>query len=364
MDILITENQLKKLISEQPDSRFGPERFMSHSDFTAFAKGDYKNMSDGAWDAANKAQSEFIHGEGGKFQFQTIISQIPIIGPYLGAASLIYDFQSDYRNAKTPEQKTSVVLGYIAGIGIGIGLHFVCTSVAKLGVEGMTALSSKLKLGQALTGAEMAAVEEIASKAPQVTKLIVEAPKKLSPYADLIKQYKPQYVKKYGPNKYDELVGSLLTNKITKEQFVTSLKLSEKSSLEASFVSKVGLKFAPEEANTLKNLSQKLVAAKNDNTRQFIRLSVKNKVETYEVIYQRWDDYNFVGLADDKKGVMFLNSKYLNNASIERMEEVIFHEASHFKDPANVSPVLKASYKEIQSKQKVVNSLYDYFYEK
>lgn len=366
MKIHITESQLKKIIlmEQIPDSRFGPERFMSHSDFGALARGDYKDMSSNAWSDANKAQSEFYHGEGGKFLFQITISQIPIIGPYLGAASLAYDFQSDYRNAKTNKEKTNVVLGYMAGIAIGIGLHFVCTSVAKLGVEGMATLSSKLKLGQALTGTEIAAVNEMSSKAPQITKLISEAPKKLSPYTDLIKQYKPQYIKKYGVNRYDELLGSLLTNKIPKEEFITSLKLSQKSSLEASFVSKAGIKFASEETQNLKKIANNISGLVNgDDIRQSVVLSVKGEKKSYSVIYYNWEDYTWIGLADRKKGSIYLNAKYLENATPEKIEEVLFHEASHIKDPAHVSPKLEADYvkvkKNITSAEKVTNFFWD-----
>ena len=369
MKLIITESQLRKIVSEQPDSRFGPERFMDYKDQMNLASGNHKDMSANAWDVANKKQTEFNRGEGGKLLMQILVSEIPIIGPYLGGALLGYNFQSDYRAAKTPEQKENVVLGYLAGIAIGVGVGAVSSSVSKLGSAGMATMSQKLKAGQALTELETAAANEMIAAAPQVQKLVQEAPKKLSPYASMIKEYKPQFIKKYGADKYDNLIGGMMSNTIDKNQFVKYLKFGFENP-EGNFVSQFGVKFTPAEVNSVNKITSfidKLPYVVKDGIKIFsggkyrgpvIRVSTKASeagfvdlqvsfysTRTIKRMYPTreylWRSAGFMS----KKNEIVLNMEYVSKASKGDIDRLIFHEIGHIKDPALVkSPALLKVY--------------------
>ena len=86
MKYLISERQYKVLI-EQPDSRFGPEQYMSHSERRDFHSGNPERAG-AALVSGSKKQMEYIHSLD-PHTVSTIFAIgtafIPLVGPFISA---------------------------------------------------------------------------------------------------------------------------------------------------------------------------------------------------------------------------------------------------------------------------------------
>jgi hypothetical protein len=151
MEYIITESQLK-IIMEQPDSRFGLERF------------GYKPEKPETLDKAVESQRELHNSQLYRTTMQIITSFIPIVGPAISLGLLGLDVKRDYDKASTPEEKNNILLSYIVGMAFVWGLGKIFKSVSSLGEEGMQTLSKKLKMKNAyksLSTKEAAVVFEL-----------------------------------------------------------------------------------------------------------------------------------------------------------------------------------------------------------
>jgi hypothetical protein len=153
MKILISEEQLKHIISEQPDSHFGLERFGYNSDKPE------------TLDKAVASQREINNNQLYRTVMQIMAAYIPFFGAAISVGLVGLDVKRDYESANTPEDKKRIILSYVIGMAFVWGLGKVFKSIASLGEGGMTNLSNKMrrKLGawKALSSQEMSVIFDI-----------------------------------------------------------------------------------------------------------------------------------------------------------------------------------------------------------
>jgi hypothetical protein len=154
MEYIITESQLQRIISEQPDSHFGLERFGYNPD-----KPETTNK-------AIESQRELHNSKLYRTLLQTITAFVPIVGPSLSMGLMGMDVKRDYDNASTKEEKGNIILSYVIGMAFVWGLGKVFKSVASLGETGMKQLSKKISRGlpySSLSTQEAAVIFEVTS---------------------------------------------------------------------------------------------------------------------------------------------------------------------------------------------------------
>ena len=132
MKIVITEQQLKRIISEQPDSHFGLERF------------GYNPEKPETLDHAVDAQREINGNQLYRTVMQVMTSFIPYFGTAISMGLVGLDMKRDYELAKTPEDKKRIIMSYVVGMAFVWGLGKVFKSMAVLGESGMKNLSKKM----------------------------------------------------------------------------------------------------------------------------------------------------------------------------------------------------------------------------
>ena len=122
---------------EQPDSRFGLERF------------GYNPNKPETLDKAVASQRELHNSQLYRTTMQILTAFIPVVGPAISLGLLGLDVKRDYDKATTSEEKNNILLSYIVGMAFVWGLGKIFKSVATLGEDGMQTLSKKLKMKDA-----------------------------------------------------------------------------------------------------------------------------------------------------------------------------------------------------------------------
>lgn len=133
MKILISEEQLKRIISEQPDSHFGLERFGYNSDKPE------------TLDKAVASQREINNNQLYRTVMQIMAAYIPFFGAAISVGLVGFDVKRDYDAASNPEDKKQIILSYVIGMAFVWGLGKVFKSIASLGESGMKNLSNKMR---------------------------------------------------------------------------------------------------------------------------------------------------------------------------------------------------------------------------
>lgn len=154
MEYIITESQLQRIISEQPDSRFGLERF------------GYNPNKPETLDKAIESQRELHNNQLYRTTMQIITAFIPVVGPYISMGLLGLDVKRDYDKASTKEEKGNIILSYVIGMAFVWGLGKIFKSIGSLGEDGMQQLSKKVRRGlpyKSLSTKEAAVVFDISS---------------------------------------------------------------------------------------------------------------------------------------------------------------------------------------------------------
>jgi len=238
MKILITESQYKNIILEQPDEKFGLERF------------GYNPNKPETMDKAIEMQRELNNSQFYRDALMLATSCIPVLGGLISAGVLGVDFTINYKNAKTDEEKKEVILSYIVSIAIAIGLGIAIKSIAKLGKVGMDALAKKIATKKVLLPEELQVVKDLSQHpdlVKQKIKPFVESLKKVEPkgkpprersWMDFDKRptevkvfedKKYKYIQKYGQDRFNKLESSFKSGKITEERFKGWLDVGTKT---------------------------------------------------------------------------------------------------------------------------------------
>ena len=154
MKYIISKRQFN-LLTEQPDSRFGPERFMTGQE-------KFKTThSSKAWDQAIEKEREFNksldpHTVNAVFGIASLF--IPVVGPFIAAGIGLADAAVYLREGKKNEAALASVFSLLPGISKVVQK---IPMIGKLGKKGMDLLSSKIIKRAALTGSELAVVQAV-----------------------------------------------------------------------------------------------------------------------------------------------------------------------------------------------------------
>lgn len=157
MKIIITESQLRKLLSEQNeagfDRRYGTE--------AAAAKTNADNRA--LVNSAANWYKQNAHTVNSVLQFGSAF--IPVVGPFIAAGIGLADAGIYYKNGNTKTAGLVAVLSLLPGITTVVSK---IPGVAELGEKGMAALATKLGIGATLTSTETAVVDGLAANSQLV----------------------------------------------------------------------------------------------------------------------------------------------------------------------------------------------------
>jgi hypothetical protein len=173
MRYVVTERQLKLLV-EQPESRFGPEQFMSHSERQDFHSGNSEKAG-AALMSGSKKQMDYVHSID-PHTVMTIAAFgtafIPLVGPFISSGIAMADAAMYYKQGDT---KTAGLVGLfslipvIGGLAAKLGLGQVTSKI-------MSEIAKKISFGGKFSAAEV----QIVNKVAQYRNLIQQEITKLS----------------------------------------------------------------------------------------------------------------------------------------------------------------------------------------
>ena len=170
---------LKRLVSEQPESRFGPEQYMNQSERQAMRSGNPQQAGQALYSGAQK-QSQAIHS----INPHTVASIvgiaslfIPVVGPFIAAGIGMMDAGMYMKEGKKKEAAIVGLFSLLPGI---LKVTKMIPGVAQLGAKGMAALGSKVASGAALTTSEAAIVDTIAANQAVISSEAQEVAKNMA----------------------------------------------------------------------------------------------------------------------------------------------------------------------------------------
>jgi hypothetical protein len=148
MKILITESQLRKIISEQSDASF--DRRYGTADAAAKTNADNRALVNSVanWYKQNAHTVNTVLQIGTAF--------IPLVGPFISAGIGLADASIYYKNGDTKQAGLVAILSILPGAG---KLVSKIPAIAQLGEKGMAALAVKLGTNKALTSIETGIVD-------------------------------------------------------------------------------------------------------------------------------------------------------------------------------------------------------------
>ena len=281
------------------------------------------------------------------------VSIIPMIGPWIAGALVTDQTVDAWKNAKTDEEKGLIALGAVCNLifGMKLGVNATTSTILKK-VENATfkTIADKLTSGKAneLTTNQISILQEVGNNKTQITGFI-----------DNINSLKPNYIQRFGKQKYENLLGQFISNKINKDVFIKTLKSAEKSSLKsANFVSQYGIKFSQNELNQIhqytnfiKRLPKVLTKDVLNSINPTIEVmtidgpkSIRMKFITSKQAVKMWGEKykdTFGGALDNEIYFVVDNIKKMSSTDLDQL---FYHEFAHIKDPSSVSSKLNQSY--------------------
>jgi len=283
---------------------------------------------------------------------------IPVVGPFLSAALGASDAALYYNEGDKKSAGITAVFSMLPFLGPIVSK---IPGLKQLGSKGMVALASKLSKSEKLTEVEVQLVKQIADNSKVIQTELQGASNTLKPISQTIEEFKPKFIERLGQTKYEELLQNLISKKITKEQFINTLKQTQLASPElAQFVSKYGIKFSQGELNSIHKITDSLRSKLNfkllDETLERwvpeIQVVTKNGPKTIKVKFinsktaMKWWGKEF----QDSYGGAFEDEIYFIYDNVRKMskgdmDQLFYHEFAHVKDPSMVSTKLDKLYK-------------------
>jgi hypothetical protein len=152
---------------------------------------------------------------------------IPVVGPFISAGIGLADAAMYYNEG---DKKTAGLVGVFSMLPFVGKIVSKIPGVKQLGTKGMALLASKLsKGGSNLTKAEVGIVNAIKMEKNLINSELNSASEILKSIGKNIDTHKAKYISKYGQSKYDELLSSLLSKKITPKSFIQNLETKSSS---------------------------------------------------------------------------------------------------------------------------------------
>jgi len=351
MKIILTESQFNRILSEQVVKGVNSTT-LTPTTQTSFLE-PTTNVASGTYNSTLGKSGVDIHTELAILQIATAF--IPEAGIYVSAGIGLIDAGIYYNEG---DKTMAAVTAALAAIPLASQIP----GVKEVGKRVMSAIIGKIIAGVKLTNTELQAVKVIGANKDLIIKELATGATKLEPVVGSVKSLKPNFIAKFGQQKYDKLLQQFLSNEITKEGFVNSLKSAGGETYKlANWAVQSGIKFSQTE---LKSLSE-LIPHINDGkyARYFVKLNVKGVTKEVEVIVDYLPKKDWEGLAVGQNKI-YMNTAKLAGKSEQEIGQTLFHEAGHIKDPSRVSPKLNKSYKEIMKAKDAAGEKSDKLYSK
>jgi hypothetical protein len=221
MRYIISEKQYK-VITEQSDYMMDRRGNALLNTTGIRSDKDYKDVGK----TINKAQQVGTidpHTVATIFQIGTAF--IPFIGPFISAGIGLADAALYYKEGDKNAAGLTAALSMIPFAG---KLASKIPGVKQLGAKGMAALSTKIAKGSKyFTQAEVEILNAVTKYRNEVQQQLVKMAPKLTFVMKEINLYKPNFVKKYGEEKYNKILIEYLygiTNSKNKAAFISKLK--------------------------------------------------------------------------------------------------------------------------------------------
>jgi hypothetical protein len=272
---------------------------------------------------------------------------VPFAGPFLSAGIGLYDAKLYYDEGDTKSAAITGAFSMIPFIGKIPG-------VKELGAKGMALLGSKLAKGAAMGGkvlnkavafskSEIKVLNAIKQSEALIKQGLENASTKLSPsVVKSVESLKPTFIKKFGQQKYDDLLSKYIQGKITKESFLKSLNSATGDTYKmAKMAVQSGLKFSKAELNGISELASLIKQGEESVLK--LELTVNGVNREIDVIVNSFPKQTFKGKAVGRNRI-YMNLDKLAGKSVEEIRQVLSHEAAHIKDPSMVSQVYRDSY--------------------
>jgi hypothetical protein len=272
---------------------------------------------------------------------------VPFAGPFLSAGIGLYDAKLYYDEGDTKSAAITGAFSMIPFIGKIPG-------VKELGAKGMALLGSKLAKGAAMGGkvlnkavafskSEIKVLNAIKQSEALIKQGLENASTKLSPsVVKSVESLKPTFIKKFGQQKYDDLLSKYIQGKITKESFLKSLNSATGDTYKmAKMAVQSGLKFSKAELNGISELASLIKQGEESVLK--LELTVNGVNREIDVIVNSFPKQTFKGKAVGRNRI-YMNLDKLAGKSVEEIRQILSHEAAHIKDPSMVSQVYRDSY--------------------
>lgn len=154
--------------------------------------------------------------------FQIGTAFIPFIGPFISAGIGLADAGLYYKEGDKNAAGLTAAFSMIPFAG---KLAMKIPGVKQLGIRGMAALSTKIAKGSKyFTQAEIEIANAVTKYRSELQQQLVKMAPKLTFVMKEINLYKPNFVKKYGEEKYNSLLIEYLYGNKNKSAFISKLK--------------------------------------------------------------------------------------------------------------------------------------------
>lgn len=268
---------------------------------------------------------------------------IPVVGPFISAGIGALDASMYYKEGDNTNAAISGIFSLIPFLGKIPGVKEVGSSVWKT-------IASKLASGAKLTQFEIEVTRQVAENASSIQTLLGSASKKLSPLVKQITELKPAYISRYGQEAYEKLMRDFISGVSDQNYFLQTLKSGGQAAPKTmNAVAKFGLKFSQSELSNVKNLAGKVLYG--GDVLNNIDVVTPKGIKKISVIIADGDFMkkffpNNIGAEAFTKGddTIVLVKNSLGKFDITNIEELLYHEIAHIKDPAQISSKLRSSY--------------------
>ena len=267
---------------------------------------------------------------------------IPVVGPFISAGIGALDASLYYREGDKTSAAISGIFSLIPFLGKIPGVKEVGSSVWKT-------IASKLASGTKLSQVEIEVARQVAENASSIQTLLGSASKKLSPLVKQITELKPAYISRYGQDAYEKLMRDFISGVSDQNYFLQTLKSGGQAAPKTVAVAKFGLKFSQSELANVKNLAGKVLYG--GDVLNNLDVVTSKGIKKIKVIIADGDFMkkffpNNIGAEAFTKGddTIVLVKNSLGKYDKTNIEELLYHEIAHIKDPAQISSKLRSSY--------------------
>lgn len=168
---------------------------------------------------------------------------------------------------------------------------------------------------------------------PKVSKPKISYPaqsvRPVSPLMKQVESLKPNYIKQFGQQKYNELVSKLTSKQISKEQFLKDLSATKQT---GPVQGVKGVLMTPEELVKVTKMSEKIAAGQLPSG--ILQLKIGSSIQNVVVdfVKQNTNTVAMAGITKDWGPKLTINVKNLPKNK-EEVKRILYHELTHMKDP-------------------------------